>query len=82
MRGQVTAIYLFMFTFFGAMGSFVLGLVQDLIVGDPQMLWKAMLITASTLLPLATVLMFRAIAPYREEVERLEVIEAESAAQP
>lgn len=77
MRGQVTAIYLFMFTFFGAMGSFVLGLVQDLIVGDPQMLWKAMLITASTLLPLATVLMFRAIKPYREEVERLEALEAE-----
>lgn len=82
MRGQVTAIYLFMFTFFGAMGSFVLGLVQDFIVGDPQMLWKAMLITAATLLPLATMLMFRAIAPYREEVERLEMIEAESAAQP
>jgi len=72
MRGQVTAFYLFMFTFFGAMGSFVVGRVQDGIVGDPQQLWKAMLITAGVLLPLATLLMVRAIKPYREEVERLE----------
>ena len=35
MRGQVTAVYLFMFTFFGAVGSFVIGLVADHVVGDP-----------------------------------------------
>lgn len=74
MRGQVTAFYLFMFTFFGAMGSYVVGQVQDLVIGDPKQLWKAMLITASILLPLATFLMFRAIRPYREEVERLEAL--------
>lgn len=72
MRGQVTAFYLFMFTFFGAMGSFVVGRVQDVVIGDPTQLWKALLITAGTLLPLATLLMIRAIKPYREEVERLE----------
>ncbi len=72
MRGQVTAFYLFMFTFFGAMGSFVVGRVQDAVVGDPNQLWKALLITAGTLLPIATFLMIRAIKPYREEVERLE----------
>lgn len=72
MRGQVTAFYLFMFTFFGAMGSFVVGRVQDVVVGDPTQLWKALLITAGTLLPIATFLMIRAIRPYREEVERLE----------
>ena len=27
MRGQVTAVYLFMFTFFGAVGSLVIGFV-------------------------------------------------------
>jgi MFS family permease len=73
MRGQVTALYLFMFTFFGAMGSFVVGRVQDGVIGDPHQLWKALLITAGTLLPLATLLMVRAIRPYREEVERLEL---------
>jgi MFS family permease len=71
MRGQVTAIYLFMFTFFGAMGSFIVGLVQDYIVGDSTQLWKAMLLTAAILLPIATLCMIRAIRPYGEEVERL-----------
>jgi MFS family permease len=74
MRGQVTAFYLFMFTFFGAMGSFVIGLVAQYVIGDEEKLWQALLITASILLPLATFLMFRAIKPYRLEVERLEAL--------
>ncbi len=76
MRGQVTAIYLFMFTFFGAMGSWFVGRVQDIFIGVDKDLWKAMLITACLLLPLATFLMYKAIRPYREEVERLEALEA------
>jgi MFS family permease len=79
MRGQVTAFYLFMFTFFGAMGSFVIGIVAQYIVGDPAKLWQALLITAGTLLPLATSLMFKAIKPYRQEVERLEQLEKDQA---
>ncbi|OYW46168.1 MAG: MFS transporter [Sphingomonadales bacterium 32-68-7] len=72
MRGQVTALYLFMFTFFGAMGSFVIGFVSDYVVGDPQQVWKALLITAVAFLPVATFFMWRGIRPYREEVERIE----------
>lgn len=72
MRGQVTALYLFMYTFFGAMGSFVIGTVSDLVVGDPAKLWQALLIVAAVFMPLATFFMFRAIKPYRKEVERLE----------
>jgi MFS family permease len=75
MRGQVTAIYLFMFTFFGAMGSFVIGVVAQRIIGIEQDLWKALLLTAGTLLPIATFCMWRGIRPYREEIERLETIE-------
>lgn len=78
MRGQVTAFYLFMFTFFGAMGSFFVGLVQDYVVGDESKLWLTLTIVAGTLLPLATVLMVRAMKPYREEVERLEALEAQA----
>ena len=77
MRGQVTAFYLFMFTFFGAMGSWVVGIVAQYVVGDPAKLWQALLITASTILPLATFLMFRAIKPYREEIERLDQLSKE-----
>jgi MFS family permease len=72
MRGQVTAFYLFMFTFFGAMGSFVIGLVAQYIVVDPQKLREALLLTTGVLLPLACFLMFRAMKPYREEIARLE----------
>ncbi|SFG44237.1 Predicted arabinose efflux permease, MFS family [Novosphingobium sp. CF614] len=75
MRGQVTAIYLFMFTFFGAMGAFFVGLIQDFIVGDPHKLWLTLTISAATLLIPATILMYKAIRPYREEIERLEALE-------
>lgn len=69
MRGQVTAFYLFMFTFFGAMGSWFIGAVSDLMGGA---LGSAILLTACTIMPFAALLMFRAIGPYREEVERLD----------
>lgn len=71
MRGQVTAFYLFMFTFFGAMGSWFIGAVSDGLNGN---LGGAILITACTILPIAAFLMYRAIQPYRDEVERLEAI--------
>jgi len=77
MRGQVTAFYLFMFTFFGAMGSWFIGIVSDFVTQD---LGQAILLTAITLMPLGAYLMFRAIKPYREEVERLEALEKQAAA--
>jgi MFS family permease len=77
MRGQVTAFYLFMFTFFGAMGSWFIGIVSDFVTQD---LGQAILLTAITLMPLGAYLMFRAIKPYREEIERLEALEKQAAA--
>lgn len=77
MRGQVTAFYLFMFTFFGAMGSWFIGIISDVVTRD---LGQAILSTACTLMPLAAYLMYRAIKPYREEVERLEALEKQAAA--
>jgi len=74
MRGQVTAFYLFMFTVFGALGSYVIGAVSTYIVGDPEKVWQALLIVAAVFMPIATFFMFRAIKPYREEVERLEAL--------
>jgi len=71
-RGQVSALYLFMFSFFGAMGSFVIGWVSTYVVVDEQKIWEAILITAVIFLPTATFFMWRGIRPYREEVERLE----------
>jgi MFS family permease len=71
MRGQVTAFYLFMFTFFGAMGSLFIGAISDHVTKD---LGNAILITAFIIMPLAAYLMYRAIRPYREEVARLEAL--------
>lgn len=72
MRGQVSALYLFMFTFFGGLGSWVIGSVSTYIVGDEGKIWEAILITACIFLPTATFFMWRGIRPYREEVARLE----------
>ena len=74
MRGQVTAFYLFMFIVFGATGSWVIGVVSTYVVGDPEKVWQALLIVAAGFMPVATFFMFRAIKPYREEVERLEAL--------
>lgn len=79
MRGQLTAFYLFMFTFFGAMGSMVIGSVAQRVIGNEAELWKAIFLTASVLLPIATIFMWRACKPYREEIDRLEAIEAAAA---
>ncbi len=76
MRGQVTAVYLFMFTAFGAMGSFVVSLVTTFVVGGPENLWLSMALVAGVLLPLGTFAISRAMKPYASEIERLEKIAA------
>ena len=64
--------------FHADLGSFFVGLVQDYVVGDETKLWLTLTIGAGTLLPLAKLLMVRAMKPYREEVERLEALEAQA----
>jgi MFS family permease len=72
MRGQVTAIYLFMFIVFGALGSQLIGSVTQRVFGSDAELWKSIVLTASILMPLAAVAISRGIEPYGREVERLE----------
>ena len=72
MRGRVTAIYLFMFIFFGAFGGQLIGSVTQRVFGGDSDLWKSMVLTASILLPLAAFTISRGIGPYGREVERLE----------
>jgi MFS family permease len=78
MRGQVTAIYLFMFIVFGALGGQLIGTVTQRVFHSEAALWKAIALTASILLPLAAYTISRGIKPYGREVERLEAIEAEA----
>jgi len=76
MRGRVTAIYLFMFIFFGAFGGQLIGSVTQRVFGNDQYLWKSIVLTAAILLPLAAFTISRGIKPYGREVERLEAAEA------
>jgi MFS family permease len=75
MRGQVTAIYLFMFTFFGALGGQLIGSITQRLFGNDADLWKSLVLTASVLLPLAAFSISRGVKPYGREVERLEQLE-------
>jgi MFS family permease len=72
MRGQVTAIYLFMFIVFGALGSQLIGTVTHRVFRSDAELWKSIVLTASVLMPLAAFAISRGIKPYGREVERLE----------
>ncbi|MBL8548561.1 MAG: MFS transporter [Hyphomonadaceae bacterium] len=79
MRGQVTACYLFFFIFFGAIGSVVIGTVNQRIMGSEADLWKTMSLTAAVLMPLAGISIAFAIKPFRKEIERLESLEGQPA---
>jgi MFS family permease len=76
MRGQITAVYLFMFIVFGAFGSQLIGTLTQRLFHSDADLWKTIVLTASVLMPLAAFSISRGIKPYGREVERLEALEA------
>jgi MFS family permease len=75
LRGQVTAVYLFMFIAFGALGGQMIGSVTQRVFRSEADLWKALVFTASILMPLAALIISLGIKPYGREVERLEALE-------
>jgi MFS family permease len=76
MRGQVTAVYLFMFIVFGALGGQLIGSVTQRVFHSDADLWKSMVLTASVLMPLAAFIISRGIRPYGREVARLDALES------
>jgi MFS family permease len=82
MRGQITAVYLFMFIVFGALGSQLIGTITQRVFGSDADLWKTVVLTGSILMPLAAFAISRGIKPYGREVERLEALEQGSAKAP
>jgi MFS family permease len=79
MRGRVTAIYLFMFIFFGNFGGQLIGSVTQRVFHNDADLWKSIVLTASILLPLAAFIISLGIRPYGREVEALERAEQAAA---
>lgn len=72
MRGQVTAVYLFMFTVFQALGSLFIAAFNQLVIGVESELWKTLCLTAAIIMPLAAWAISRGIRPYGAEIVRLE----------
>ena len=74
MRGQVTGLYLMMFTAFGAIGPLLVGTFVDKIFGHDTDVWKALVLLACLLSPLSAFFMWRAVKPYGAEVARLDAL--------
>jgi MFS family permease len=72
MRGQVTAVYLFMFTVFQALGSLFIAVFNQYVIGAESGLWKTLCLTAAIIMPLAAWAISRGIRPYGAEIVRLE----------
>lgn len=76
LRGRVTAVYLFMYIAFGALGSQLIGSVTMRVFRSDADLWKSIVLTASILMPLAALIISLGIKPYGREVQRLEALES------
>lgn len=78
MRGQVTAVYIFMFIVFGAVGGQLIGTINHRVFGNDADLWKSIALVAGVFAPLAAIVISFGIKPYGREVERLEAIEKQA----
>jgi MFS family permease len=75
-RGQVTALYLFIYTFVGAgLSPLVTGLVNDHVFTSPDDLRWSILLLHVVFLPTALVVSWLGWKPYRAEVRRLNRID-------
>lgn len=71
MRGQVMALYLFVFNIIGfGLGPTVVALFTDVVFGDPADLKYAMALAASIIGPIAGLLFWYGLKPYARSVAR------------
>lgn len=69
MRGQVTGLYLMMFTAVGAVGPFLTGLLNDNVTGNVA---HSLSLLAAVFTPLAVFTMSRAVKPYGAALDLLD----------
>lgn len=72
MRGQVTGLYLMMFTAVGALGPFMIGFFTDHVFGHDGDVWKALALSGALLSPPAAYIISRAIRPYADALALLD----------
>jgi MFS family permease len=73
MRGQASAIYLFVITLFGlGIGPTAVALVTDFVFADDAALRYSLLIVTTLAVLMSIILLGKSLKPYRESVTRLE----------
>jgi MFS family permease len=74
MRGQITAIYLFCATILGlALGSSVVAAITDFAFADEGALNFSLAVMSGIFIPIAAVILFLSLAPYRRMIEQRNV---------
>ena len=77
MRGQVTALYLFIFTVVGqGLGPVFIGLFTDFVIRDESNLRLAMAGTAAFMTPLAALIIWLGVKPYGRAIAEIKAREA------
>jgi len=76
MRGQVTALYLFIFAVIGGgIGPSFIALFTDYVIGDEMLLRYALSVSAVIMLPIAAWIMWKGVRPYGEAIAAVKVRE-------
>jgi MFS family permease len=71
MRGQITALFLFIFNTFGTgIAPLVIGLVTNHVIGSEAKIGESIALTAAVLGPLAVLITWSGLAPYGRSVIR------------
>jgi MFS family permease len=78
MRGQVTALYLFVFSVIGGgIGPTFIALFTDYVIGDERLLRYALSVSATIMMPIAAWIMWSGVRPYGEAIVLVKRREAE-----
>jgi len=76
MRGQVTALYLFIFSVIGmGLGPSFIALFTDFVIGDEKLLRYALTVSAAIMMPIAAWIMWSGVRPYGEAIAAVKIRE-------
>jgi len=77
MRGQVTALYLFVFSVIGGgIGPTFIAVFTDYVIGNEQLLRYALAVSASIMMPIAAWIMWSGVRPYGQAISAVKAREA------
>ncbi len=81
MRGQVTALYLFVFAVIGTgFGPTFIALITNYVIGDQNLIRYALAGSAAIVTPLAAFVMWKGVKPYGQAIAEIKEREARAAA--